>query len=440
MRLDAVLQKTKKRGEALSKQLPKTQIAFADRPYDLSEEKDSLVETNEEPGNKQETNIENVSFNDPGFVENREQTGNKLGTGRGQTENIKLETIPANGKNSDNESKQFEQSNRNLLQNSEKTGNKLETNWKHDSSKPIVTLVITKQSILFLVGLQREALLFLYQECKRTRSETTGAITLDRIGEQICASQDVVKTTLRRLEKKGYVERVDFKNGRGGWTRYKMPDKVYQEILIMESDLFFSQGIVTSEKKEPLIVHTNTKDERVVPVDKLPQEWEEIDISVLSSIKFTKEHLFQIYKIGKFNADNIQEFINAFAFDLAGNKKAEQFKSGPLNFFMGILRKGSPYLPSENYESPQDRAMRQYVQYKKAKESKQKELEKEAMEFSFDEWEKELSDDKVLSICQGNACANDRTSVFRKGYLIAYFKENIWKEKKSTFVQKIDAH
>lgn len=415
MRLDVVLQKTQKRGEASLKQLPKTQIAFADRPYDLSEEKYSLEEINGQTGNKPETNGEQSGNVNPRAIIGKEET-------------IK------------NESKQFEKPNGNFLQTSDKTGNKPGTNRKQENSKLIVIPVITKQSILFLVGLQREALLFLYQECKRTRSEITGAITLDRIGEHVSASQDVVKTTLRRLEKKGYVERVDFKNGRGGWTRYKMPDKVYQEILIMESDLFFSSSIVTSEKKEPLILPTNKKDEVVASIDKLPSEWEAIDISVLSSIKFTREHLFQIYKIGKFNADNIQEFINAFAFDLEGNKKTDRFKSGPLNFFMGILRKGSPYLPSENYESSEDKAMRQYVQYQKTKESKQKELEKEAIEFSFNEWEKELSDEDVLSICEGHACAKDRTSVFRKGYLISYFKENIWKEKKETFVRKIEIH
>lgn len=412
MRLDVVLQKTQKRGEASLKQLPKTQIAFADRPYDLSEEKYSLEEINR-------------------------QTGNKLETNWKQNGNVNSEAIIGNEENIRNESKQFEKTNDNFFQIPEKTGNKLETNRKQESIKPIVMPIITKQSILFLVGLQREALLFLYQECKRIRSEITGAITLDRLGEHVCASQDVVKTTLRRLEKKGYVERVDFKNGRGGWTRYKMPDKVYQEILVMESDLFFSSSTVTSEKKEPIMLPSNTKNEVLVSVDKLPQEWEEIDISVLSSIKFTREHLFQIYKIGKFNADNIQEFINAFAFDLEGNKKTDRFKSGPLNFFMGILRKGSPYLPSENYESSEDKAMRQYVQYQKTKESKQKELEKEAIEFSFNEWEKELSDEDILSICEGHACAKDRTSVFRKGYLISYFKEKVWKEKKETFVRKL---
>ena len=161
----------------------------------------------------------------------------------------------------------------------------------------------------------------------------------------------------------------------------------------------------------------------------LPDEWKELDVSALSMINFTQQHLLQIYKIGKLTPIMVQESIDAFAFDLRTNKKEGQFKSGPLNFFIGILRKG-PYLPSENYESPEEKVLREYVQQKKIRNLEQQKIEQEAREICFNEWEKELTDENVLQICDGNKYAYDKSSMLRKGQLISYFQQHVWPVKK----------
>ena len=50
---------------------------------------------------------------------------------------------------------------------------------------------------------------------------------------------------------------------------------------------------------------------------------------------------------------------------------------------MGVLRNGKPYAPPGNYESPKDRAMREYVEQKQAIEKKRAELEAQALDFAF---------------------------------------------------------
>jgi DNA-binding transcriptional regulator PaaX len=48
-------------------------------------------------------------------------------------------------------------------------------------------------------------------------------------------SPRVIRTTIQRLEKKGCIRRIEFKNGRGGWTRYELPESIYHEVLRSET-------------------------------------------------------------------------------------------------------------------------------------------------------------------------------------------------------------
>ena len=92
----------------------------------------------------------------------------------------------------------------------------------------------------------------------------------------------------------------------------------------------------------------------------LEGEWLEIDIEPLKKVGFTRTHLFQIASQKKLTPQMAQDSIYTFAFDLENNKKHENIKKDPVNYFMEILRSGQPYAPPSNYEAPQDKARRQY--------------------------------------------------------------------------------
>lgn len=103
---------------------------------------------------------------------------------------------------------------------------------------------------------------------------------------------------------------------------------------------------------------TTTSDPEL-PIDAkvhLSPEWAVVDTSPLSEIGFTPNHFNQLVKAGKFSADEVQDFIYFFAFDLKSNGKGRKIKGPPVNFFMGILQKGMPYAAPENYESPEAEA------------------------------------------------------------------------------------
>ena len=131
----------------------------------------------------------------------------------------------------------------------------------------------------------------------------------------------------------------------------------------------------------------------------LSDEWKSINIEPLNSIGFTSTHLAQIASQNLLSAAIVQDSINAFAFDLQENKKGASIKKGdPTNFFMGILRNGKPYAPPSNYESPQDKAMRIYLDRKREAEQSRAAMEKEAFDYAFKDWFSKLSDEEKIRL------------------------------------------
>ena len=96
--------------------------------------------------------------------------------------------------------------------------------------------------------------------------------------------------------------------------------------------------------------------------------WAEIDCESLNEIRFGRGHVTQIARDGRLTPEELQDSIYAFAFDLEHNGKAKGMTKPPLNYFMGILRKG-PYAAPANYEPPEIRQRRLYLE---AKEREQK--------------------------------------------------------------------
>ena len=159
----------------------------------------------------------------------------------------------------------------------------------------------------------------------------------------------------------------------------------------------------------------------------LSPEWQAVDIASLSEIGFSQAHLIQLARQGKFSAAEVQESIQYFAFDL----KRNGFKSnGPaINFFMGILRKGNPYAPPANYESPADEARRKYLEAKRRIEERRLAEEREVQELEFGEWMRGLTHEQVDAIVPEVVRHIRR---LREESLRTHFVNEIWPEKSAT--------
>ena len=390
MDLSEILSKTKKRSEKIKNVRKPPSIASSDRPYsisDLKEEQEKILSIN---------------------AENTIKTDNKAATIEGVVGNkvASLEEKP-------------------------------ETNRQQSDNN-----AITRTSFSMVVGLQRACLLFVYQSCKANRSKITESLSLEHISQQLKTSSGSIKTTLQRLEKKGCLIRVEFKNGRGGWSTYEIPETIFNEMLRQETDNklitnWQQTGNMVIGATQPSFDHGTGVSEASVTSEKkvlkaFPEEWQSINIDQLKWIGFTVTHILQLAQSNKLEPSIVQDSIDAYAFDLTHNNKAETIKGDLISYFMGIVRNGMPYTPPKNYESPQDLAMRIYLEHKKEASDKREAQETELKNLAYLEWENKLNEVEKIEMVpepQRNMSGPGSTAI-KKAYLRPFFDENIWPEER----------
>jgi biotin operon repressor len=417
MDLSEILNKTKKRSEQIKIVRKPPSIASLDRPYSAADISEKNQKTNE--------------INDTAHAE----TDNKLATNRQQTDNKTGNKPATNRQQTDNKKNHLK---RNWQQTDNRFDNKLATNRQQTGNK-----LATKTSFSMLVGLQRTCLLFVYQSCKANRSKVTEPLSLEHVAQHLKRSSGAVKTTFQRLEEKRCLIRVSFKNGRGGWSIYELPENIFTEMLRQETDNKLATNRQQTDNKLASELATNLSSSSsyintttTEATQNLTEEWQAIDMESLKDVGFTAIHLAQIAQQGKLSAEMVQDSIHAFDFDLKNNKKGATLKGSPLNFFMGILRNGQPYAPPSNYESPQDRKMRIYLKRKREIENARAAREDELIKLAFAGWEREQSEDNKQALLPEDIRAS-RLLGAKQASLRAYFIREIWPQKRKELEKEI---
>ena len=278
MDLNDILNKTKKKSEQIKIVRTPPSIASTDRPYS---EKD--LPTNQEVISNTENCLE-IRDDAP---KNWQQSGNKpttkVATNRQQTDNK-----PAT--NRQQESGNWQQSGN---QTDNRTDNKLATNWQQTDNK-----LAKKTTFSMLVGLQRLCLFFIYKSCKANRNKMTEPLTLKHIAEALETSTGAVKTTLQRLEEKECLIRVNFKNGRGGWSIYELPESTFTEMLRYETDNKVTTNWQQTDNKvatklaTKLATNSSSSSSNYINIttttesspNELDDTWKQIDITPLENI------------------------------------------------------------------------------------------------------------------------------------------------------------
>jgi hypothetical protein len=372
------------------------------------------------------------------------ETGNKPATNREQSDNKPATKLTTNREQTGNKA-----SGRTDAQT--ETGNKVgtepatlsATKRQQTENKPATTGVFSS-----LVGLQRAIMVFLYDACKTARGRATDALSLEHIGSCLGTSAGSAKTTLQRLEDKGCVLRIAFKNGRGGWSKYELPESIFREMLQLETENKLAtkwqhtgNKVGTEPATEPAtsipsssssielenFKTTTTGDPQLFDDAKvqLSPDWLAVDASPLSEIGFSQTHLVQLAKQVKLSAAEVNASIEFFAFDLKRNGKGRELKGPPLNFFMGILRKGVPYAPPENFERPADEARRRTREILERKERERQAEEQRIRDLEFAEWRRGVAIDEIVGLLPAWA---QKPGPIQDNALRAHFDAKVWPE------------
>lgn len=402
-----------------------------DRPYLFGENATKPV-VEETPKAIFPSNDHIVSIEEQNPTEIQIKTGNKLATKRQQSGNKERVKLATNRQQIDNKATQ---ENRNWQQSDNATGNrtdnKVVTEWQQTDNKLATIIPFSK-----LVGLQRELILFICNECKNSRSKTTEALTLEYIAKALQRSNGAVKTTLQRLEAKGCLIRVEFKNGRGGWSRYEVPDIIYHDALRNETDNKAAtnrqqtDNKVASQPATELATITPSSSNYInITTTSLPEDWKKINISPLEDIGLTEKHLADILETKLATPEIVQESIYHFAYGIEHNPDKFKTYKDPLNVFIGCLRKGKPWFES-TYVSPEQLALKALLEQKKVEKEQLKAMEDELMDLEFQDWKGSLTAEQKWEILPAKIIGPE------DAHLRAYFLKNIW----PVFREKIVPH
>lgn len=306
----------------------------------------------------------------------------------------------------------------------------------------------TSCSLSALVGLQRATIIFIYNECKIARSKVTESLTLEHISSALNTSCGSIKTTIQRLETKGFVKRVCFKQGRGGWSKYSIPDPLFQELLQYES----SNKLVTNwQQTENNSIAVRPAIAKGVVSNSmstmLPEDLKNIDYSVLEEIGFDESHIIQIYREYmkkpelSLSVDIIQDSINALAFDLKHNDVANSLKHHPVVFLTCLLKKGQPYSSKtpEKVLTPREEALQHYLSSKERKIKAQEEKENKLKELEFIEWQSGLTEREINSIIGDKANSLVGSKIMRersiRSWLLQHFDSEIWPSRREKIIE-----
>lgn len=280
-----------------------------------------------------------------------------------------------------------------------------------------------------LVGLQKKMFNYLLEICISNGDICTGFISTRSMANEINCSYDTAKITLKRLINKGILKRLKGKGSRGGFIVLEIPNTI--QLIALE----------TKKKRSNVYLGVNqeinpgnkTENNDTCSSEKMKVLSEAIDISALSNIGFTGMHLQQIINQNRLDTKTIQESINAFAFDLQNNNKGKSIKASPLNFFMGILKNGQPYAPPDNYESPEDKAIRVYLEKTKERNRQRESYEKELRELDFKSWDESLSEEQKKEMLPYEIQIQ-RIQAPKLAFRRQYHQENIWPVKKKEII------
>lgn len=293
--------------------------------------------------------------------------------------------------------------------------------------------------IFRLSGHQKILFYFVAERCFSRGVLSTGAINNVTLIELLKTSSKMVKTTIHRLVGKKLITRQNGKRGRGGFCSFSIDESIraamleYKRLLAGEDEFVIKK--ISGENYINTSNRESTKGEVCLA---LSEEWQNIDIEPLAEIGFTRTHLTQISSQNKLFPQVVQDSIYAFAFDLKENGKEKSIKGDIINFFMGILRNGKPYAPSSNYESPQDKAVRIYLERMREIEKKRVEAEKEVFLLEFNNWFRSLSDEQKLNLLPEafrHSSASLENNKILESSARNHFEKEVWVHRKAAIQQ-----
>ena len=265
-------------------------------------------------------------------------------------------------------------------------------------------------------GLQAKILKFIYNICKKRGSKSSGPVSGSYLATATKMSIRSMQITVIRLIQKKLLIRLNFKNGRGGWSEYGIPQEVYNDLVNLETsnkpltNLQQTSNKPTSQPtSQPLtsgpsssscfnILNTTT-----TGPDKNSQ-LSEVEIpDVLCSMGLGDRHLKQVETKFPGAIAGLQRSLEALAHDIEKAGGAEAFKrqNGVKSFiawFFGALKRGGYESRHDGFLTDEERGERAALENLRRR-AREREAGKAEMEgLLFAEWLEARTDGELAGI------------------------------------------
>ena len=114
---------------------------------------------------------------------------------------------------------------------------------------------------------------------------------------------------------------------------------------------------------------------------------------------FNQGHIEQLRRDSSLDQEEIQNSLNAFAFDL-GFEDVKRKVRGPIGLIMKLLKNGQAYISEKGYESEEDRHYRELVDRAEKKKEEKTKLEAKLINIEFEEWLENISDGEKRNLVE----------------------------------------
>lgn len=295
-----------------------------------------------------------------------------------------------------------------------------------------------KNQLSKITGIQKRIMDVVVDLCTANKKLETGPLLTSGLASCVLTTIGTVKMSLKRLIDRDFLKRGAGRTAPGGYICLHIEQEIYDLVLQLRKEKeFFIHPMNSLHNHNPNSaanldnkldnnfpysssnnINTTTNNSGIKNFE-LPEGWSSIDFSNLSHIGFTQTQLKQL--VDKNLPEVVQESIDFFAYDISQNP--EKYKQ-PLNVIMGVLRKGNGWSKPAGYESPKDKALREYTERKKAEVENRNKLLEELMVAEFSQWESNLSEEDLENILPADV-RNSRLSAAKISTLKNHFREQV---------------
>ena len=311
-------------------------------------------------------------------------------------------------------------------------GTELETNQRQTRDKPSTIDDIC--NVNALSGIQLKIMQRFFSICIKNGSTKIENISIEFISQNLSSPINTVKKSIQRLEKKGLVSRVSYKNGRGGFSTYQLNHNAYNQLLKTESrdklgtnwgQTEYKVGTqpgtqpgTTSPSSSSILNNNTTTTETINRLFDIPQN--------ILGIGFHQKHIQQVLAKTELTVEEIETSISHFSHDL--QKNAVKARTSPLNLLLGVMLKQRSVYISEGYLDAQKGELEQYLKRKKEMDGILKQIQEAKKQQVFESWNASITDQERESFVKTNKFLKTGTSQYT-AVLKDYWAKNIYQDK-----------